>query len=231
MINPGIVVAPGVPAGQVVSTPTTITDLMPTFGEATGFRMPDDVVLDGASFWGHINGTYMEAPTTLADVATEARQRLGLAPGGAGVGAPPAIPQVHEAIYYWRSDALYAIRMGDFKAHFFTRPGFGLEPATPHNPPLLFNLQWDYGESTPLNTTVAPFDGILATLEAKAAEHRQTLVKGVSQYEAISWDVVPCCNKTYNETEALQFLEQGMPGLALWDACVCNPENAFRPAA
>ncbi|KAA0153768.1 hypothetical protein FNF27_06433 [Cafeteria roenbergensis] len=233
MVNPAIVVSPGrVPAGQVVSTPTTIMDVMPTFAEAAGLRLPGGVTLDGRSFWAHVNGTYLESPLSMNDVATQARQRLGLGPAELGQPqAPPPIPQVHEAIYFWRADKLYAIRQGDYKAHFFTRPGFGLEPATPHDPPLLFDLRWDYGESRPLNTTLEPYATVLANLEATAANHRATVTRGVSQYEDVSFDVVPCCGKPFNETEALMFLERGMPGLALWDACVCNPENAFRPGA
>jgi len=236
MVNPAIVAAPGrIPPGQVVSTPTTIMDLMPTFAEAAGLELPRDVVLDGRSFWKHVDGTYMESPLAISAVAAQARTRLGLVSSTphAAAAAPAygGIPQVHDAIYYWRSDKLYAIRQGDFKAHFITRPGFGLQKPLAHDPPLLFDLRWDYGEANPLNTTVEPYRSVLVGLEAAAEEHRTTVTRGVSQYEALSWDVVPCCGHTYNETEALSFLERGMPGLALWDACVCNPENAFRPGA
>jgi hypothetical protein len=200
------------------------------------------VVLDGRSFWAHVNGTYMESPLSISDVASQARERLGLPslstphlPAGLRSShqerAEQGIPSVHDAIFYWRDDALYAVRQGDYKAAFFTRSGFGLDPPVPHNPPLLFDLSWDYGEAFPLNTTVSPFNAVLAQLEQTAQHHLATITKGVSQYEDISWKVAPCCNKPFNETEALMFLERGEYGLALWDSCVCNPENAFRPDA
>ncbi len=41
----------------------------------------------------------------------------------------------------------YAIRYGPWKAHFYTRPGFGFVAPVQHNPPLLFNVEQDPGEA------------------------------------------------------------------------------------
>lgn len=48
--------------------------------------------------------------------------------------------------FYYRSDELYAIRKGPFKAHYSTWTGYSREPAEHHNPPLLFHLGHDPSE-------------------------------------------------------------------------------------
>ena len=48
--------------------------------------------------------------------------------------------------YYFRSDRLYAIRKGPFKAHYSTWPGYSPEEAEHHDPPLLYHLGHDPSE-------------------------------------------------------------------------------------
>lgn len=48
-------------------------------------------------------------------------------------------------VYYYRERELYAIRVGSFKAHFITKPGYGNDKKY-HNPPLLYNVDQDPSE-------------------------------------------------------------------------------------
>lgn len=49
-------------------------------------------------------------------------------------------------VYYYRDTQVFAIRMGDFKAHFITQPEYGSEITTVHETPLLYNLNVDPSE-------------------------------------------------------------------------------------
>jgi len=49
-------------------------------------------------------------------------------------------------VYYYIRDEIYAIRKGDWKAHFITRPSYSKEAPVVHNPPLLFNINHDPSE-------------------------------------------------------------------------------------
>lgn len=56
-----------------------------------------------------------------------------------------------ELIYYYHQSNLYAIRKGPWKAHFTTKPSYSKEPAAPHDPPLLYNLDNDPSEKYDLS--------------------------------------------------------------------------------
>jgi arylsulfatase A-like enzyme len=50
-------------------------------------------------------------------------------------------------MHFYRDTKLYAVRKGPFKAHFFTKPGYGPnQTETAHEPPLLFQLEQDPSE-------------------------------------------------------------------------------------
>jgi hypothetical protein len=53
----------------------------------------------------------------------------------------------------------------------------------------------------PFNVTAQPeLLPILNNLIAAANAHVASVVPGVSQYEALDWSIMPCCDKTYNIT-------------------------------
>lgn len=58
-----------------------------------------------------------------------------------GTGAAP-----RQSYVYFRDTTVYAIRKGRWKAHRWTRSGYGKDPAAKHDPPLLFDLGIDPGE-------------------------------------------------------------------------------------
>src|SRR5262245_6796049 len=50
-------------------------------------------------------------------------------------------------MFFYRSYDLMAVRLGPWKAHFLTQTGYGQPQPDKHDPPLLFNLDVDPGES------------------------------------------------------------------------------------
>ena len=109
-------------------------------------------------------------------------------------------------------------------AHWITRPGFGPDPPIYHNPPLLYNLDLDSAESIELNTSIPQYAEILEILEKEYQRHKTEIENAMPypQYDPLNWDVVPCCDKPFNASEAKEFEDMGYPGLAAWDECVCN---------
>lgn len=49
-------------------------------------------------------------------------------------------------LIYYRGTEIFACRIGDWKAHLRTQPGFGQPKAQSHEPPLLFHLGLDPSE-------------------------------------------------------------------------------------
>jgi arylsulfatase A len=83
-----------------------------------------------------------------------------------------------EAFFYYRGTTLYAVRLGPWKAHFLTRPGYGPEKAEPHDPPLLFHLGQDPSERFDV---AAQNPEVIARLRAAVEKHRSTLTPAPSQ--------------------------------------------------
>lgn len=54
--------------------------------------------------------------------------------------------EVRDAVFYYRVGTLWAVRKGPWKAHFRTRSGYGNVSAIDHDPPALYNLDYDPGE-------------------------------------------------------------------------------------
>jgi len=51
-----------------------------------------------------------------------------------------------DRFFYYRDEAIYAVRQGPYKAHFTTRSAYGPDKPVKHDPPLLFHLGVDPGE-------------------------------------------------------------------------------------
>jgi arylsulfatase A len=92
---------------------------------------------------------------------------VDLTPVLQGTGASP-----RKTMFYYRGDELWAVRHGDFKAHYKSRPGYGRDKAEDHNPPLLYNLQHDPSETK--NVAKAHSD-VLELMQKVVADHRATL--------------------------------------------------------
>lgn len=141
--------------------------------EAAGTSLPVDVTLDGVSLLSLMSNG--EVPASGGSSASQQQQ-------------------LHECIYFWREHTLYAIRCGQYKAHFITRSGFDFkEPPLVHDPPLLFNVDWDPAEAIGLDTTTKEYAAVVDYLTLQADAHVASVEVGASQYLAQNYSRVPCC--------------------------------------
>ena len=82
-------------------------------------------------------------------------------------------------MFYYRGTELYAVRLGDFKAHFITQGEYGqFGERQEHNPPLLYNLNHDPGEQFDIG---AKHPETISKIYALVAAHKSKLVLGADQ--------------------------------------------------
>jgi arylsulfatase A-like enzyme len=80
-----------------------------------------------------------------------------------------------KSMFYYRGTRLYAMRMGEWKAHFITKPEYGKNiKDTYHDPPLLYNLQHDPSEKYNI---AKHHPEILRDIKQKAESHKKTVKK------------------------------------------------------
>ena len=91
-------------------------------------------------------------------------------------------PVKRDAYFYYRGTQLFAARLGKWKAHLFTQPAYGTPKPEPHDPPLLFDVQSDPGESFNI---AAQHPDVLAEIAAAVEKHRANLQPAPTQHEAI----------------------------------------------
>ncbi|MBB4080739.1 arylsulfatase A-like enzyme [Lewinella aquimaris] len=124
-------------------------------------------------------GTTMDLFTTFTALAgvPEPEDRpmdgLDLAPVLFGDGSSP-----RNTVFYYRGDELYAIRVGDYKAHFITQGAYGGEERAEHDPPLLYNLSMDPSER---HNIAEAHPEVITEIQSAVAEHQRELVKGKDQ--------------------------------------------------
>ena len=189
-----------IPAGQIIRAPVTGMDFFPTFLSFAGVELPQDRVYDGVNLKKLL-------------LSSNELPRAG--------GSTDLDP--HECIYMWREKDLYAIRCGQFKAHFITRSGFDFsDQGTVQDPPLLYNVEWDPGEIIPLNTTFMKNKKIVDELTLAATAHKSTIEHVPSEYLAQNMSRVPCCPRGGHEQGAE--LEQAVRDLFAgpWRDCICT---------
>lgn len=84
-----------------------------------------------------------------------------------------------DAYFYYRGTKLFAVRKGEFKAHFTTQGGYAPK-AEPHDPPLLFNLGVDPGETFDV---AAQHADVLAEIMKSIERHKAAIVPVKNQLE------------------------------------------------
>lgn len=89
-------------------------------------------------------------------------------------------PSPRDCFFYYRGTQLYAARLGRFKAHFLTQAGYGPEPPRTHEPPLLFDLGVDPGESFDV---AAEHPDVLSRIQQRVAAHRATVTPVPNQLD------------------------------------------------
>jgi arylsulfatase len=85
---------------------------------------------------------------------------------------------IRELVYFYNQSNLYAIRKGAWKAHFTTKPSYSQEPALPHDPPLLYNLEKDPSEKYDVSKD---HPEIIAMLKMEFEKHKAE-VRGVPSH-------------------------------------------------
>lgn len=114
---PGIFRQPGTVKPGVVQEIGATMDLLPTFAAMSGAKKPNKT-LDGYDLSDVLQGKTDKSP--------------------------------RQEIFYYRSAGapeIWAVRLGPWKAHYKTKSGYRSDPILEHDPPLLFNLEVDPGES------------------------------------------------------------------------------------
>jgi arylsulfatase A-like enzyme len=150
-----------------------------------GMRVP------GIAWWpGKIapNGTTSELATTMDLFATS------LALAGApfptdrpldGMDIRPVLfgtgPSPRDTVWFYRGSELFAVRHGDYKAHFITQPAYGAQPPkTKHDTPLLYQMRIDPSENYDV---AAKHPDMLATIAKVVERHRAGLKIAPSQFD------------------------------------------------
>ncbi len=86
------------------------------------------------------------------------------------------------AYFYYRGTQLCAVRLGKYKAHFITQPAYGPDKPRPHDPPLLFDLENDPGESFDVAGQHAD---VVERISAATERHKAELKPLPTQLESI----------------------------------------------
>ena len=81
-------------------------------------------------------------------------------------------------VFYYRGSELYAVRLGDYKAHFITEGGYTGMAAETHDPPLLYNVNVDPAEAFDV---AADHPDVLERIRQLVSEHQSKMVKGEDQ--------------------------------------------------
>jgi arylsulfatase A len=87
-------------------------------------------------------------------------------------------PSPRKTMFFYRGTKLYAVRHGQFKAHFVTRSGYGGDKPQMHDPPLLFHLGHDPGEKF---NVAADHPEVIAEIRKIAEAHQAEMKPGEPQ--------------------------------------------------
>lgn len=88
-------------------------------------------------------------------------------------------PSPREKLFYYRGTELYAVRSGDYKAHFITQGEYGeFGPKENHDPPILYNLSTDPEERFDIANENPD---IIRAINLLVSEHKSKLVIGPDQ--------------------------------------------------
>jgi arylsulfatase A len=192
-------------------------DIHPTIMKVAGIALPTDRVFDGLDL----------SPVLFAKDRTAA-SALSRADKGGG----------HACFFYYRAatwtnatEEIYAVRCGDHKVYWRTwgvappegstcRPagtgGIASGRAYICDPPLMFDLDTDPGENTPLRAASPDYKTTLAAITDAKAKHIATLTPVEDQNGRGSDPQFALCEDPDS---------QGKPATKMWPRCTSNPEN------
>ena len=99
---------------------------------------------------------------------------VDLRPALFGTGKSP-----RNVMFFYRGTKLYAVRKGQYKAHFITKPAYGgKKQETKHDPPLLYHLGHDPSEKFDI---AQDHPEIIKEIKQIVAEHEKNLIRGEDQ--------------------------------------------------
>lgn len=115
-----------------------------------GMRVPGIAWMPGKVAAGHTCHELASTMDLFSTCAAWAGANLPADRAIDGVDITPLLtaagPVKRDVYLYYRGATLFAARLGDWKAHFLTQPGYGQPKPDAHQPPLLFHLPADPGE-------------------------------------------------------------------------------------
>lgn len=85
-----------------------------------------------------------------------------------------------EVMFYYRDTEVFAVRKGDYKAHFITQSEYGSDERKVQEPPLLYNLNIDPSEKYNI---ADQHPEVISELKKILEEHQKTLVPVENQLE------------------------------------------------
>lgn len=89
---------------------------------------------------------------------------------------------VREELFYYRGTELYAVRLGDFKAHFITQGEYGqFGPKVIQNPPLLYNLNHDPSEQYDI---AEKYPEVIEKIKKVVEVHQDQMLAGEDQLKS-----------------------------------------------
>ncbi|XP_030060454.1 N-acetylgalactosamine-6-sulfatase isoform X2 [Microcaecilia unicolor] len=180
------------------------------------------------AWWpGHIPaGQVSHQPGSVMDLFTTALSLAGLQPPSDrmidGVDLSPVFLQgkvIDRPILYYRGNEMMAVRVGLYKAHYWTWsnswaqveqginfcPGQNVTGVTTHDQeehtkiPILFHLGRDPGEKYPLSVISAEYQDAMRGISATVLQHKETLIPGEPQLNMCDLAVMnwspPGCEK------------------------------------
>jgi len=176
---PGIIRWPGhVNPGQTIEHVSSLLDFYPSLLELWNISSITNRPLDGVSLWSQLK-LNSEISTT-------------------------NIQKERDTLFHYCGSTITAVRQGKYKAHYWTPkwdeglracPSVTICPClgTPHSPPLLFDIEADPAEESPLN--IEKYSDVLSKMDIAVQEHKTTLIPVKNQLEelALPW-LFPCCN-------------------------------------
>lgn len=148
-----------------------------------GMRVP------GLFVWpGHIpEGTVQRQMASTMDVFTTVAQLAGAqVPVDRSIDGADISPLLfkkdatpaHDPFFYYRGSRLFAVRIGEWKAHFITQSGYGGDDPIQHEVPLLFHLGEDPGERW---NRADKHPEIVAAMREAVSRHQKGLSPAPSQ--------------------------------------------------
>jgi arylsulfatase A len=180
-----------IPAGSRTLELMSTMDVYPTFAALSGVPLPAGELLDGK-----------DVSSVLFGNGTTPHQFYFLYRGQDTVLSNGTV-----------RPGLWATKMGPYKAHFWTKSGYGKDEPVEQNPPLLFNVEVDPSERWPLDTSLPKYSAILSQIQAATDAHRATVPVMANTCAEMNKTVVVCCDPN-SQTKYPQ-----------WPPCTCNPEN------